>query len=76
MRNQIKFDYSKLRGRIVEKFGKINKFAEAMNLPVSTISLYLNNHYPWKQYDIVTAAKILDISTNDIPAYFFVLLVQ
>lgn len=70
------FDYSKLRGRIVEKYGQIKNFAAAMELPTSTVSQYLNNHYSWKQYDVMLAAEKLDIATEDIPKYFYTPLVQ
>lgn len=36
------FDYSKLRGRIVEKFGTQVNFAKAIKLSERTLSLKLN----------------------------------
>ena len=36
------FDYSKLRGKIVEKFGTQTEFSKAMNLSERTMSLKLN----------------------------------
>jgi hypothetical protein len=38
------FDYSKLRGRIREKFKTESAFGKAMNLSHNTISKKLNGH--------------------------------
>lgn len=65
------YDYSKLIGRIIEKFGTQAKFAVSMNLSERTVSLKLTNHVGWKQDEIVTASTLLDISLKEIPWYFF-----
>jgi transcriptional regulator with XRE-family HTH domain len=65
------FDYSKLRGRIVEKCGTLENFAKAAEISSHTISRYLNNKIPWKQTNINTAIQILDIPPEEIPTYFF-----
>lgn len=70
------FDYSKLRGRIVEKFGSQQKFAEAMKLSERTITLKLKGRIPWKQTEICKAVELLELSTEDIPIYFFTVKVQ
>lgn len=65
------FNYSKLRGRIIEKFGTIEAFAQATNLSMTTISKYLNNKVPWKQTSINDAVRVLDIKPEEISLYFF-----
>lgn len=70
------FDYSKLRGRIVEKFGSQQKFAEAMKLSERTITLKLKGRIPWKQTEICKAVELLELGTEDIPIYFFTVKVQ
>lgn len=70
------FDYSLLNGRIVEKYQKRAKFAEALELSERSLSLKMNNKVPWSQRDIQKAITLLDISPKDIPAYFFVKKVQ
>lgn len=70
------FDYSKLKGRIVEKYGTIEQFSEAMGLSVNTISKYLNNKVPWKQTNINVAVRVLDIQPEEISLYFFTPTVQ
>lgn len=70
------FDYSKLRGRIVEKYGCQRNFAEAFPMSERTLSLKLNNLVFFKQPEIHRACQLLDIPNTDIPAYFFVFKVQ
>lgn len=70
------YDYTKLCGRIVEKFGTQAKFAEAMDVSERTISMKLNNKIDWKQKEMRKACSLLDIDLADAPAYFFALKVQ
>ena len=72
----MKFDYSKLNGRIVEVFGTQKAFAEAMNLSERTISLKLNSKIYFNQDEIVLGIQLLKLTVNDIPDYFFTLKVQ
>ena len=58
----MKFDYSKLNGRITEIFNSKKKFAKAMKLSERSISLKLN---------ITTACNLLLIPDNQIGDYFF-----
>lgn len=70
------FEYGKLRGLIVEKYGSIEAFAKAVNLSSVTVSKYLNNKVPWKQTNINEAVRALDIPPEDISLYFFTPRVQ
>lgn len=70
------FDYSKLRGRIREKFTTEGAFAEAMNFSKQTLSAKLNNKALFTQDEIRAASSILLIQTAEIPAYFFTEKVQ
>lgn len=65
------YNYSRLLGRIVEKFGTQYKFAEAMGLSERTVSLKLNGKIDWKQSEIEKACDILDIDKFVICEYFF-----
>ena len=65
------FDYSKLRGRIVEKFGSQSRFATAMGWSERTTTLKMNNARTWKQSDICKASSLLEIKYSEIPEYFF-----
>lgn len=67
------FDYSKLRGRIIEKFGSIKAFAEAYGLSYVTMSKKLNGKVAFSPADIVkmSAPEFLDIPPNQYHLYFF-----
>ncbi len=67
----LKFDYSKLCGRIVEKCKTQSVFSEKMGKSEHTISLKLNNKVQWTQGEILKASDILDIPVNEISSYFF-----
>jgi len=67
------FDYSKLRGRIIEKFGSIKAFADAYGLSNVTMSGKLNGKVAISMDDIVkmSAPEFLDIPPNEYHEYFF-----
>lgn len=72
---ELKFNYNKLRGRIIEKFGSIKAFAEACNLSMTTMSRKLNGKTTISPDDIVewSRPEFLDIQPNEYHEYFFVL---
>ena len=65
------YDYSKLRGRIVEKFGTISKFAEEIGISLVVASGKLNNKSGFTRSDIEKWAEALEISGTEYDAYFF-----
>lgn len=65
------YDTSKLRGRIIEKFGSQNAFSSAVEKSVSFVSQYLHGKKNLDQPTIDKWAKALDISVEDIPVFFF-----
>ena len=65
------FDYAKLKGRIIEKFGTQRDFAQGMGVSERTLSLKMNNAIFFRQDEITKAADLLDISPTDINMYFF-----
>ncbi len=70
------YDYSKLSGLIVEKYGTQAKFADAMKLSERSLSLKLNGKVSWKQQEMVKVSELLDFPVDNIPTYFFDLKVQ
>lgn len=74
----MKFDYRKLIGRIIEKFGSQRAFAQAVGFTETTISKKLSGKMAITTDDIInwSDAKMLDIANQDIPEYFFKLRVQ
>lgn len=67
------FDYAKLKGRIVEKFGTFYQFAKAINSSPQSVSNKLKNSVSISQKDIILWSEILDISPGEIGKYFFTL---
>lgn len=66
------YDTSKLRGRIVEKYGSLGKFAEVVGCSFSFLSQYINGKKKLDQPRIDKWANALDIESADIYNYFFV----
>ena len=65
------FDYSKLKGRIVEKYNTLSGFADVLGIKVQTVSAKLRGRMSITKADIIKWSKLLDISTEDIGVYFF-----
>lgn len=66
------YETSKLRGRIVEKYGSQGKFAEKVGCSLSFLSQYLNGKKKLDQPTIDKWVDALDIESSDIYGYFFV----
>lgn len=65
------FEYSKLRGKIVEKYGSQQEFAKALSISENTLSLKLNNKVRFTSDDIIQISDLLDIDKNEVGIYFF-----
>ena len=70
------YNYSKLRGKIIEKFETLGAFSKAMDWSERTNSLKMNGKVEWKQNEIIKASKLLEIPTEEIDVYFFSVEVQ
>lgn len=71
MMEKVNYDYSKLRGRIVEKKGNIKKFSNELGVSETSLSNKLNNKTSFTQDEILDSIFILDIDSNKIKDYFF-----
>lgn len=69
----MEFDYSKLRGRMVEKHGSVSAVAKMLGISVGTMSSKLSNTSRFKTEEIyrLCQADCLDIPDEEIRAYFF-----
>lgn len=76
MNRRYNYDYSRLKERILKKYGTLTKFSEAMDCKISTMSMRLNNRSEWPQSDIYKAKELLNISNRDIGAFFYTTIVQ
>ena len=66
------FDFSKLRGRIIEKFGTCAAFADAVGLPKSAVSARLSNKVPIDSNEMMhwSQPDLLDIPVEAVYVYF------
>ena len=75
-KHELAYDYSKLRGRIKEVFGTQEAFAQAIGLTERSVSLKITSKRSWKQDEIINSINVLNLTTDDIKPYFFVVKVQ
>lgn len=67
----MEFDFSKLKGRIVEKYRSQSKFAEFLGVVPLTVSRKLNGENPFTSNDIAKWCVLLEIPVDEIQVYFF-----
>lgn len=65
------FEYNKLRGRIVEKYRTLARFAEAVGC--SEVAMYnkIAGKTRFSQADIILWCDLLEIERDEIGSYFF-----
>lgn len=68
---RLRFDYSRLRGRIIEKFGSQKFFCEAIHMSPTALTLRLSGKTYFTQGEIARANKLLEIPVGAISEYFF-----
>lgn len=66
-----KMDFSKLRGRIVEKYGTMAKFSTAIDFGRPKLSEKMNSKRYFNTNDILLLCDRLDIPKEEIGDYFF-----
>lgn len=65
------FDYSKLKGRIIEKFGTQTAFLNNINMSEVTFIKSIKGERAFNQNEIVNIMNLLDLELSDIVSYFF-----
>lgn len=65
------YSYDKLRGRIVEKYGSQDKYAEALGISTVSLSKKMTGKTGFSQRDIVLWSELLGIEKNEYGEYFF-----
>ena len=73
MKTKIKFDYSKLLGKIKEKGLTQVEFSKMIGISSTTLSLVFSNGAFLRQPTIIRACNVLGIDRKEISSYFFVL---
>lgn len=71
MMDVIIYDYSKLLGRIKEKYGTRENLVKEITISSTSLNLRLNNKLKFDQQDIKELCIALDIKEEEIPDYFF-----
>ena len=66
----MEFDHSKLKGRIVEKYGSVAEMCRQLGYEPTKMSVKLN-HTGFTRADIVKISDHLGISQEEIGLYFF-----
>lgn len=69
--DRIAFDYSKLKGRIIEKCGTQKNFAEQLGISEATMTSKLTGLTYFSQNEIIRAMNILSIEPGTATDYFF-----
>lgn len=72
----MKFDYSKLIGRIKEKYNRRKDFAKLIPLSENSLSKKLNNKVPFTSNEIYRIVNILEIDMQEIYLYFYTVKVE
>lgn len=65
------YDYSKLLGKIKEKFDTREKLVPNISISITSLNLRLTNSLQFNQQDIEELCQELDIEKREIPDYFF-----
>lgn len=65
------YDYSKLRGRMVEKGFTISSLAECIGIQPRTLGTRLNNESEFKHTEIDKIVIALEIPDDEVSLYFF-----
>ncbi len=67
----VEFTYVKLRGRIIEKYGTLGRFADEVGLSRVSVSKKMNGESQFSKNDIVTWSRLLEIPPEEYGSYFF-----
>ena len=68
---KIKFNYSKLKGRITEKCDSQKAFSDLLGISEGTLTSKLKGYTYFTQEEIMKSIDILDIEQPKLALYFF-----
>lgn len=71
MTGRIKFNYAKLRGRIVEKYRTITEFSKTSGIRAEQFTDAFKGERTFTQSEIKTICDLLEIPDAEIATYFF-----
>lgn len=67
----MRYKTSKLKERIVEKFGTQKAFSHALGMVESNLSRKLSCGRDWKGREMMRAVELLEIPADEVESYFF-----
>ena len=67
----MKFNYSKLLGRMKECGFTQEQLAKAIGINKGTLSMKLNNRFSFSQDEILAICKVLNIPVSEIGEFFY-----
>lgn len=65
------YSYDKLRGRIIEKYGSQEKYAEVLRISTNSLSKKMTGKTGFSQKDIALWSNLLEIDKSEYGEYFF-----
>ncbi len=65
------FNYSKLKGKIKEKYSTQSAFANSLGMSTVSLSAKLNNRVEFSQHEILKCCELLEIPMKNIPDFFY-----
>lgn len=73
---ELKFDYSKLRGRIIEKGLTLEQFSKKVDISRTALYKKLNKDGEFTDYEMFKICNLLEIPVENVSEYFFVQIVR
>lgn len=67
----MRYSYDKLRGRIIERYGSQERFAEVLGISTNSLSKKMTGKTGFSQKDIVAWSHLLEIDKSEYSEYFF-----
>ena len=65
------YKYSKLRGKIIEKYGCLRNFSEQIGISMTSLSKKMTGKVGFSQNDITEWSAVLGIDKSEYGDYFF-----
>ena len=65
------FEYKRLKGRIVEKYGTMREFAGLLGISPAMLTKKMTGRAGFSQADMIRCCNLLDIALKDIGSFFF-----
>lgn len=71
MKNKMKWEYSKLKGKIKEIYDTQEAFSKEIGLSATSLNYKLNNQIQFRQEEIYAMINALSLEDSEIRVYFF-----